>query len=88
MAAEKYYISEIAAATGIDRKTLNARKAALVKAGELVSVKGKASEFTYEEVKMLLRERRKPGQPRPVMVNNLKRLLQNDGFQIKKGAGA
>lgn len=81
----KYNLAEIALASGVDPKTLQARRAALVKAGEMESVKGKRSEYTYDEVKKLLRNPRKPGEPRGEYVNALKLQLKNDGYTIAKG---
>ena len=81
----KFLMKEISMATGIDVKTLTARKAVLVKSGELETVKGKRSEFTYDEVKKLLRKPAKPGEPRTEYVTALKRQLQTDGYTIKKG---
>lgn len=79
----KYNLTEIATALGIDGATINKRKAALVKAWEIEAGKGKR-EYTYDEVKKLAREPRKPGQPRPQYIDALKRQLINDGFTIKK----
>ena len=81
----KFNMKEIALATGVDEKTLMSRKTALVKAGEIESVKGKRSEYTYEEVKKLLRRPLKPGEPRGEYITALKRQLQTDGYTIKKG---
>lgn len=81
----RFNLAEIYMATGIDAKTLTARKNALVKAGELETVKGRRPEFTYDEVKKLLRKPYKPGEPRGEYVTALRRQLQNDGYQIKKG---
>ena len=81
----KFNMKEISMATGMDENTLQARKIALVKAGELETVKGKRSEFTYDEVKKLLRRPLKPGEPRGEYVTALKRQLQTDGYTIKKG---
>lgn len=81
----KFNLKEVALATGMDEKALLARKTALVKAGEIETVKGKRSEFTYDEVKKLLRKPLKPGEPRGEYVTALKRQLQTDGYTIKKG---
>jgi len=81
----KFNMKEIALATGVDEKLLMSRKTALVKAGEIESVKGKRSEYTYEEVKKLLRRPLKPGEPRGEYITALKRQLQTDGYTIKKG---
>ena len=81
----RFNIAEIHLATGIEVKTLQARRAALVKSGEIEAVKGKRSEYTYEEVKKLLRKPLKPGEPRGEFVTALRRQLQTDGYTIKKG---
>ena len=81
----KYNMTEISMASGIDVKTLSARKAVLSKAGEIEVIKGKR-EFTYDEVKKLLRNPRKPGEPHGEYVQALKLQLQTDGYTIKKGA--
>ena len=81
----KFNMKEIALATGVDEKTPMSRKTALVKAGEIESVKGKRPEYTYEEVKKLLRRPLKPGEPRGEYITALKRQLQTDGYTIKKG---
>ncbi len=85
MADQKYYLSEIAQATGIDIKTLQARRAKLVKENRLQGVKGRNSEYTYEEALLLLRKPTKPGEPRAAVVDALRRKLQTDGYSIKKG---
>lgn len=81
----KFRLQEIAAATGMEAKTLNARKTVLLRNGEIEPRKGKLSEYTYEEVKKLLRRPLKPGEPRGEFVTALRRQLQNDGYPIKKG---
>lgn len=81
----KYNLKEISLATGTDEKTLQARRSALAKSGEIESVKGKRPEYTYEEVKKLLRRPLKPGEPRGEYITALKRQLQTDGYTIKKG---
>lgn len=79
----RYNMKEIAAASGIEIKTLQTRRTALAKAGEIESGKGK-TEYTYDEVKKLCRRPRKPGEPRAEYITALRQQLQTDGYQIKK----
>lgn len=79
----RYNMAEISAATGIDTKTLMARKTQLMKTGEIPVSKG-YREFEYSEVMKLITRPKKKGEPRADYIQTLKRQLQTDGFTVKK----
>lgn len=81
-----FTLREIAAATGLNDKTLSGRVKVMRRNGELPPAEGrKHAHYTYEEVKKIIKPRNVGvNSLRPAYVDALKRKLLNDGYPIKK----
>ena len=80
----KYNAAEILAATGMDKKEFDARKSALIRSREITPQKGRSPEYTYDQVKLLCRQPRKPGEPMAEYIGALRQQLKLDGFPVGK----
>ncbi len=81
-----YTVKEIAAATGLNDKTIACRAKRCRERGEFPPIrKREQARYTYDQVKVIITRPRKAQDVRPHVVDDLKRRLQNDGFPISKG---
>ncbi len=80
-----FTVKEIAAATGINDKTISSRAKRCRERGEFPAIPKRAqAKYTYEQVKAIISRPRKAQDVRPAAVDALKRMLQNDGFPIAR----